>query len=339
MPRPRHELDQLVATVVRCGGIAHARTLSAAASPHLLRRAVRDGVLSSPRRGWYVLAGDAATERIPPGAGPGQPAATDPESRPDLAGADLQATVRAGGTLSHLSAARVWGWPLLVEPDAVHVTVVEGRRVSARQGRGLVVHRRATDSGLPRDITTPLETVLDVARTAPWPEALAVADSALRSGLVGAAELREAADLGRGPGCRRARRVAGAASPLAAGPFESAVRAAALDVPGLDVVPQYRITDGDVGAPGRFDVRVDLADPALRIVIEADSHAWHSTPAQRRRDSRRYVRLTCLGWLVLSVVYDDVVADRAQLLLRLTEAVDLRRRNLEAEAALHARLA
>lgn len=45
----------------------------------------------------------------------------------------------------------------------------------------------------------------------------------------------------RGPGAPQARRVAQEASHLAANPFESVLRAIALDVPGLNLRPQVVI--------------------------------------------------------------------------------------------------
>ena len=61
-------------------------------------------------------------------------------------------------------------------------------------------------------VTSPLRTVLDCARRLPFSEALAVADSALRSGLVTEDELRLAAAGTRGPGCKNIRRAAAEAT-------------------------------------------------------------------------------------------------------------------------------
>ena len=96
----------------------------------------------------------------------------------------------------------------------------------------------------------------------PFDEALAVADSALRSLDVSSDNLlRRAAAV---PVRHRARcmRVALAADARAANPFESVLRAIALQVPDLSVEPQVWI--GDVGRP-------DLVDEGLRIVLR---FAW-----------------------------------------------------------------
>jgi very-short-patch-repair endonuclease len=147
-----------------------------------------------------------------------------------------------------------------------------------------------------------MRTVLDCALTLPFDEALVVADSALRQEDLTATSLSEAAARLRGAGRVRATRIAAAASPLAANPFESVLRAIALEVPGLSVVPQVSIA-----APGFF-ARPDLVDVERRLVLEADSHAWHSSRSALRRDCRRYNGLVLLGWTVLRFTWEDVMA-------------------------------
>ena len=111
-------------------------------------------------------------------------------------------------------------------------------------------------------------------RRLPFDEALAIADSALRHGDCPPDTLREAARVAKG----RARPGSGV-SPAggrrrAANPFESVLRAIALDVPGLHVEPQVRIP-GELG----LDVRPDLVDVSAALVLEADSFEWHGDRA------------------------------------------------------------
>ncbi len=73
-------------------------------------------------------------------------------------------------------------------------------------------------------VTTVARTVGDLARTDP-PAGLMAADAALRHGLVTTAELdRVLVGMAGWPGVRRARVVAGLASPLAESPLESLTR-------------------------------------------------------------------------------------------------------------------
>ena len=99
------------------------------------------------------------------------------------------------------------------------------------------------------------------------------------------------------------RRIAHHADARAANAFESALRAIAIDVPGVRVVPQVSIYD-----PG-FLGRPDLVDERLGIVLEADSFEWHGDRQALRRDARRYDRLVVRGWLVLRFCWEDVMFD------------------------------
>lgn len=102
-------------------------------------------------------------------------------------------------------------------------------------------------------VTSRPRTVIDCAARLPFDEALAVADSALRSGTVSRAELRAAAKKLSAHGMRRrVLRVVDLADQRAANPFEPVLRAIAMDVLGLELVPQHRIDrNGKVGRPRR----------------------------------------------------------------------------------------
>ena len=68
------------------------------------------------------------------------------------------------------------------------------------------------------------------------------------------------------------------------------------------------------GPPPRglaLDVRPDLVDGPLRLVVEADSFEWHGDRAALRRDARRYDLLGADGWMVLRFAFEDVMHDHA----------------------------
>jgi very-short-patch-repair endonuclease len=157
-------------------------------------------------------------------------------------------------------------------------------------------------------------TLVDCLRTLPLPESLAVADSALREGVARARLVAVARDA-RGPGSPRVRRVAALADGRAANPFESALRATCLDVPGLRVVPRVPIVEG------RWLGRPDLVDQRLRIALEADSFAWHGERPALRRDANRYNALVAAGWLVLRFGWEDVMFEPLQVRGVLEEVV------------------
>lgn len=266
-----------VSALERLGGVGTRRAVLRLTDEADLTRAIASGDIVRDARGRLALPG---------------------------ADADLRCANALSATLSHLSAARFWGWPIKTPPSAPHVTVPRNRRVARERRRGIQVHW--ADLG-PEDVrapgvSSPMRTVLDCALTLPFDEALVVADSALRQEDLTATSLSEAAARLRGAGRVRATRIAAAASPLAANPFESVLRAIALEVPGLSVVPQVSIA-----APGFF-ARPDLVDVERRLVLEADSHAWHSSRSALRRDCRRYNGLVLLGWTVLRFTWEDVMA-------------------------------
>ena len=183
------------------------------------------------------------------------------------------------------------------------MTVVRNRSISMGDQKSVHVSWRRLDEVDVVDgwVTGPLRTLLDCAATLPFDEALAVADSALRAGDVTVAELRRAADAHPARGRARVQRVARHATAEAANPFESILRAICLDVPYLCVTPQVEVTDD------AFFARVDLADLRLRIVVEADSFAFHGAREQLRHDCWRYDELVARGWVVLRFAWEQVM--------------------------------
>lgn len=150
-------------------------------------------------------------------------------------------------------------------------------------------------------ITSPLRTVLDCAKRLPFDEALAVADSALRSRLVTAEELVRAAHAVRGRGRPQCLRVACCATPLAANPFESVLRSLLLEFPVFEVEPQGRVdTHWLVLHP-------DLVDRCHRIVFEADSFEFHTTKQAHDLDCERFAALAVAGWVVIRVSWEQVM--------------------------------
>jgi very-short-patch-repair endonuclease len=271
----------------RLGGICDRRSLVALCGRHALDSALAEGDVTRIGRNLYALPSvDAA----------------------------IAAAARVHGVVSHLSAALIHGWKVKSPPARPCVTV---RRNRSRVDADGVEIRWAslTDADLAAGVTDPVRTVIDCARVLPFGEALAVADSALRSGKVDREALLEAAWASPRSGRPAALRVVQAADGRAANPFESALRAIALDVPGLGVVPQ-----GAVDAIGH----ADLTDDRLRLAIEAESFEFHALPEAFRYDVRRYTSMTRLGWLVVRFVWEDVMHRPAYVRAVLQDLVALR---------------
>ena len=233
----------------------------------------------------------------------------------------LSAAHALSGTVSHTSAAVHWGWELKTAPDRPHVLVPERRKVPADRSKDVVLHRGDLLPDEVRGLVASREvTLVQCLRTLPFDEALAVADSALRNGEPPSTLRRIRASV-RGPGAPGVRRVCTEATELAANPFESVLRAVALDVPGLRVEPQRHIAEG---------VRPDLVDLDLGLVLEADSFEWHGGRAELRRDARRYNQMVTDGWIVLRFAWEDVMFDQDHVRSCLVAAVTLAGRRGEA---------
>jgi very-short-patch-repair endonuclease len=61
-----------------------------------------------------------------------------------------------------------------------------------------------------------------------------------------------------------------------------------------------------IAPPGRPPIRVDLAYPAFRLAIEAQSVAWHTGQADLQRDCDKQNLLVSLGWRLLEFTWADV---------------------------------
>lgn len=260
----------------RYGGVATRAALVRAVSRREFDAALREGRLIRDGHGRYAA----------------------PHARDALRRANALTAV-----LGLRSAAAYWGLALKARPEAPDLLVPRTRKVPAPFRVGVTVHWIDTSAEeRRRRVTTAETTVTHCLRLLPYDEALTVADSALRSGLVTRAHLIHLSDLVRGPGAVRARRIARAASPLAANPFESILRATCHHVRGLQVQPQVTVITSP--AP---KVVPDLVDVRRRLVIEAESFEWHGERAQLRRDCRRSNRLVLAGWRVLRFTWEDVM--------------------------------
>ncbi|HEY5483150.1 MAG TPA: DUF559 domain-containing protein [Propionibacteriaceae bacterium] len=259
--------------ITRLGGVATWTELIADVGRVGLRRALDSGSIIRVGRGRYVAA-----------------ATSEHRSRAHA----------LTGLVSHLSAAVHHGWKVKCVPAEAWVTVPRTRHVRAAP-EGVRIHW----ADLPADeasagVTHPLRTVLDCARVLPFDEALALADSALRSGTVSKEDLRSAAASTSGPGSAQIRRVTAHADGRAANPFESVLRALALEA-GLDLTPQLVIAE-----PGFFAV-ADLGSERLRLVVEAEGFEHHGTRAGLRADCTRHTGFALHGWTSLRFTYEDVM--------------------------------
>lgn len=240
-----------------------------------LHRARRQGRLVTLRPGAYLPSDD---DRL--GERESRYAMTVIAAATSLAGAD--------GVLSHAAAAVLHGLPLWgVRLDRAHFT--RGADSGGRRSAHLHVHMAALAPAEITEVdgvrvTTAARTVIDLARTQPFTQAVSVADAALHAELVCRDDLAEAlARAGRRRGGPAARRVLAFADGNAYGPGESrsrvAMHRAGLPRPAL----QHEIRDRS----GRFVGQVDFWWPDAGVVGEFDGRIKYGRllkPGQKPED-------------------------------------------------------
>jgi very-short-patch-repair endonuclease len=282
----------LVAHLARLGGVATRSELLEVASRVTLDRALADGSVRRPRRGRYVL----------------------PQVEESRAVAH-----ELSGVVGLRSAALIHGWKVRTVPDRPEVIVPRDRKVRADSRERAFVRRADLEPHeIQHGVTSPLRTVVDCARHLPLEESLSVADSALRSGMLRSGDLAAAARAAQGAGRARVLRVLANAHRRAANPFESSLRAIALDVAGLRVVPQVGVL-----VAGGARVAPDLVDVDLGLVLEADSHEFHTGRQRLTSDCWRYAELVLAGWRVFRFTWEQVMFEQVWVRSVLERAVTL----------------
>ncbi|MGY1826159.1 endonuclease domain-containing protein [Blastococcus sp. SYSU DS0541] len=227
-----------------------------------------------------------------------------------------------GAVVSHLTAARLWGFqvPLVAEDERVHLTVPRDARLRQRRDRRL--HFSDVPAPETRRLhgvvtTSPSRTWMDLAAVVPPAALLAVADQMLARGYPRA---QFPAVLLRSAGRRgivTARRVAACADPSAGSPMESVLRWAIHEAGLPPPVLQHVVRDG-----GRFLGQVDLAWPDRRVVVEFDGDV-HRDRRVFVADVRRQNGLVLAGWTILRFTSADLLGRPHQVLAAIRAALGL----------------
>jgi hypothetical protein len=222
-----------------------------------------------------------------------------------------------GAVVSHGTAADAWD----IRPSAsglVQVTVGRGgraRRPGVRLHRvALAADEATTLSGLP--ITTPSRTLLDMAgsglRGRPLEAAL---DRAERLRALDFADL--GALLDRYPDRRGSRALRTALDRYVPGSIEtlSILEELVLGLCDRHGIPRPLVNAAVLGR------RRDFHWPDRRLVVEADSYAWHRSPSALSDDRERDVELTLNGYTVLRFTYEQVTKRRRYVVSALRRAL------------------
>jgi very-short-patch-repair endonuclease len=268
------------------GGVASCRELNAHGYPlRVIDRAVARGDVQRLRRGWIGL----------------------PETP-----ADLTRAIRAGGTLTCVSALRrdeVW----TNDDRRVHVRIARNGNLAARNGvrppiaqmqrSGLVVHRTMMHQRFESDAVGGVDPIgVALAHAMMCQErldAIASLDSCLHLGLVSFATVRTALAGLPADYADYIRFI----DPRAESGLESHVR---LGLRAVNIIARPQV---GIEGVGRIDLLV-----GDRLIIETDGHKWHSKPEDVRRDKERDLAAAERGYLVLRLSYEQVLFEWPRVL-------------------------
>ena len=233
--------------------------------------------------------------------------------------ARLLAAVKACGAsavASHRAAA--WLYGLIEEVPRPEVTVVGS---GTRLHRGVRVHRTRVLDDLDRrlwkriPVTSPARTVLDCAAVLPERRVRRLVREAFVKKLV---TLDELVEILRRLGPRRGSRRLAAVVATGFVPTRSVLE----DVV-LDLFDRGGLARPDVNVPLRLAGRVVIPDfrwPSARLVVEADSRAFHDHRLAREDDAERQALLEAHGERVVRVTWEQTLKRPEQTLARLRAA-------------------
>lgn len=276
------------------------------------RRLVQAGELVRVRRGVYATAGHVAAVRDKPAS----------EHALQVAAA-VSAQFTPGAVASYQSAALIHGIDLIKRPEegVVWLTRARGRYRDA-PATGIRWHSAALPPEqitrvLGVQVTTAARTVLDLARSLPYAEGVAAADSALHKRLVAKAELTlMLKKFDRWPGITKARQVVDFSDQLAESVLESAARVA-FDKFGLPApLLQTDIYDDKIRLIGR----VDFLWEDQRTIAEADGMGKYEEEGRAGEQIRRDIRLREAGYKVVHFTWAEIFGEPARVVDRIHTA-------------------
>ena len=258
-----HTGDRTITTLAarQCGVVTTAQLAQAGIGRRSVAHRVAKGWLAPMHRGVY---------RVGPVPGP--------------YAREMAAILATGGTLSHHSAAAIWGFRPPYDGD-VHITG------TTRSRDGIRVHRSASLNaavhlGLP--LTTPARTLHDLAPLVPQHDLDRAVEEALIRGLA------TADDLGTRPALRTASRTEPRLTRSEAERrMLRLIRAARLPTPATNL----RVAGWEV----------DVVWPRHRLVVEVDGYAYHGNRAAFERDRRKDAALVAAGYRVVRITWRQIV--------------------------------
>ncbi len=243
--------------------------------------------------------------------------------------AELVAATAVGPlvALGWLSAARWYGWPMLVEPTLIEL-VVPGRRCPTPVPGTRIIRQPLAPSEVVRirgvPVTSPMRTALDLAMKLPVFQAVPILDAACRLGGVRLSALRRTLVALGSP---KARLVARLVDPSHESVYESLFFLLVISSRLPEPSSQHKIF-----RRGRFVGRADFAWPECKLIVEIDGYEYHSSRAAFNADRRRQNAMVNAGWRVLRFTPSDLNLRPHEVLDELREELGLSRSTLHESA-------
>lgn len=266
-----------------------------------VNRLIASGALQRIQRGAYIYASDATGLRDD-----------------DRLRVRCIAAHKAGlqGVFSHESAAVLWGLDLMAVPTMLNV--YSNAKSSSDRGR-IRRHRSALDSGevttipgTPIPVTTVTRTLQDCARTMPFRNAVVLADSVMRQGLLTPEAVTGTLTHLTGCGSSNGSLVVRAMDASSESAGESLTRCLLMEHELPSPVTQYPIV-----CEGRR-YRTDFAWPELRVILEFDGEQKYvDYPGRDRQEAARDRALTRAGWTVIHLTWADIFQKEREVVTHL----------------------
>ena len=269
--------------------------------PKRIRKLVAEGSLQRIQRGAYIYTRDAQ--------------ALTPEERLTVRCIAAQ-MMGLQGIFSHTSAAVLWGLDLLTVPqmlDAYSRSHCATDRERIHRHKTAITPEEATRlPGTSIMVTTVARTLQDCTRSMPFREAVVLADSIMRRGLMDPREVTEILLNLTGYG--------GSVGPLLAQAVDASSESAGESLTRC-LLMEHRlplpVTQYPISCEGR-NYRVDFAWPEARVILEFDGEQKYvDHPGRDRYEAARDRALTRAGWTVVHLTWADIFQKEREVITHL----------------------
>ncbi len=266
-----------------------------------IRAMVAAGTLQRIQRGAYIYTRDAQ--------------ALTPEERLTVRCIAAQ-MMGLQGIFSHTSAAALWGLDVLSVPQMIsvyscsHSTSDKGRITRHYSATGPEEVTRLPGTSIM--VTTVARTLQDCARTRPFREAVVLADSIMRRGLLEPREVTEILLNLTGYGSSAGPLLAQAVDASSESAGESLTRCLLME----HMLP-LPVTQYPISCEGH-NYRVDFAWPEARVILEFDGEQKYvDHPGRDRYEAARDRALTRAGWTVVHLTWADIFQKEREVIAHL----------------------